>query len=470
MIPILSLRLVCVVGIIFILQASPAFSATPAPSPIPTATSVSTTDDANFPTGLIRPSAAEAAIFSPAPLPFAGELPQVHQLSGLPTAGDQGSLDSCVAWALAYNAFTLLEARQRHWSLSDPGHVFSPTFLYNSLDGGHNVGLGFVPAMLFAKTTGLATLATMPVSSDFLTPPPSEAQEEAGQYRLGDYQTVYNYENTPYASAVDLVRAQLNSDHPVIAGLAIENAWSSKIKPVSDWTGFVLTNPHSLHAVTIIGYDDVRSIGNDKGGFEFANSWGVGWGNHGIGWISYSAVSAGALEYAYIAVPALPTYSAPDGTEVSASQLVNGVSVAILRVTRGMVLPGIGTAMEIDGTLNVPPGLTGNLKVVVKLYADNSGQLGELIRGVNDTTYIDPSDGAAATVSIDMAVPEDGLASQTWSAVLPYNVLALEHGIYRVRDTIVAVPIHYTVFAQAVAFLNGYLLKSGSPYRTDFNI
>ena len=457
------------VAIFYMLQTVTALGATPTPAPSISPVSVSETT--NFPTGLIQPSAGEAASFSPAPLPFAGELPQAHMLSGLPTAGDQGSLNSCVAWALAYNAFTLLEARQRHWSLSDLNHVFSPDFLYNSLDGGQNTGLDIATAMHFAEKTGLATLATMPLSSDYVSQPSPAAQQEAQQYRLSDYQTVFDYRSgTPVSKAPDLIRAQLNSDHPVIVGLEIENAWSSKSQPLSDWTNFVLTNGHSQHAVTLIGYDDIRSIGNDKGGFEFANSWGDTWGNHGTGWISYAAIAAGALVVAYIEVPALPSFSAAGGYEIAASQLVTGVSLTVSHVSNGMVLPGIGTAMQIDGLVTIPAGLTGNVKVVVKLYADNSGQPGDLIHGVNDPTYIDPSDGSAATVSIDMTVPENGLNEQTWTAVLPYEDLALKHGIYEVAGAIVAVPIHYSVFALPVVFLDGYVLKTGTGYRTGFSI
>jgi C1A family cysteine protease len=47
------------------------------------------------------------------------------------------------------------------------------------------------------------------------------------------------------------------------------------------------------HAVVAVGYDDNRTIGNQKGALKIRNSWGTGWGESGYGWLPYAYVDAG---------------------------------------------------------------------------------------------------------------------------------------------------------------------------------
>jgi C1A family cysteine protease len=50
------------------------------------------------------------------------------------------------------------------------------------------------------------------------------------------------------------------------------------------------------HAVVAVGYDDNRKIGKDKGALKIRNSWGVGWGEDGYGWLPYSYIEASLAE------------------------------------------------------------------------------------------------------------------------------------------------------------------------------
>src|SRR5664279_5089218 len=105
------------------------------------------TSTARFSLGLVNASPAEI-----------GSLPQIRHLlslSTLPSAADlsakmpavgyQGQEGSCVAWATAY-AMRGYEARLDVWSgiapqTTDPALNFSPSFVYNQLDGGKDKGI-----------------------------------------------------------------------------------------------------------------------------------------------------------------------------------------------------------------------------------------------------------------------------------------------------------------------------------------
>jgi hypothetical protein len=46
-------------------------------------------------------------------------------------------------------------------------------------------------------------------------------------------------------------------------------------------------------ALLAVGYDDQKRIRSDKGALLVRNSWGVGWGDKGYGWLPYTYISEG---------------------------------------------------------------------------------------------------------------------------------------------------------------------------------
>jgi len=50
------------------------------------------------------------------------------------------------------------------------------------------------------------------------------------------------------------------------------------------------------HAVMAAGYDDNLKIGDCKGAFLIRNSWGVGWGDSGYGWLPYEYLLRGIAQ------------------------------------------------------------------------------------------------------------------------------------------------------------------------------
>jgi C1A family cysteine protease len=47
------------------------------------------------------------------------------------------------------------------------------------------------------------------------------------------------------------------------------------------------------HAIDVVGYDDGRTIGKQKGAFLIRNSWGTAWGDQGYGWLPYAYLESG---------------------------------------------------------------------------------------------------------------------------------------------------------------------------------
>src|SRR6185295_9835939 len=112
-------------------------------------------------------------------------LPSSVDLSkDFPRPGDQGQQQSCVGWALGYAIKSYQERVELGWSLEAPEHQFSPSYIYNQLNGGRDQGLIYSQALDFVVSDGVATLARMPYDDgDYLSQPPLAARQEAPRYR-----------------------------------------------------------------------------------------------------------------------------------------------------------------------------------------------------------------------------------------------------------------------------------------------
>jgi len=217
--------------------------------------------------------------------PAMGNLPSSSDMSGdFPPVGDQGAQGSCVAWAVGYALKSFQEHDERGWSYSNE-HLFSPAFIFNNFKKGKcSGGLYVNDALEFVSSSGIAPLSGMPYNpSDCSAMATDALKTTAKQYRVHSIKRV--------DKDIVEIKGHLAARMPVVVGMRIDASFSKIGSTV--WNGMVGA-PRGGHAMVIVGYDDTRQA------FRLFNSWGKGWGDKGLGWVSYTALVKHADEL-YIA-------------------------------------------------------------------------------------------------------------------------------------------------------------------------
>jgi C1A family cysteine protease len=202
---------------------------------------------------------------------------RVDHADELPPVFDQGPAGTCVACATGYYDKGFQEGIEHRWPLKDPGHQFSPLFIYSQRqrkpeDGGMTIR----EAMKIIAEQGVCPLDQMPYQLERINVEPTAAQRAAAQpYRSKSYARI---------SRVGEMEAYLLGNC-FIAGVMVHEGFMdapggiiSMPAPGADYLGG--------HAVCVIGFDRRNRM------FKFANSWGPQWGDQGFGHIGYATLQA----------------------------------------------------------------------------------------------------------------------------------------------------------------------------------
>ncbi len=212
--------------------------------------------------------------------------PKVSWRKRFPKPMNQGTQQSCTAFATAYALKTFLERKRLGWTDDDPSRLFSPAFIYNPFAHGDGTqGIYVQDALTYLAGGGCCTLKTMPYDpNDVANQPTREARREAYDYRIERWDTID-------VANVAKVKTFLAAGKPVVIVAFVDTAddgkWAVNAKGVTDHyltDGPKPTNSHrsGCHAMVAVGYDD------DRKAFEVMNSWGSAWNDGGFGWIAYS--------------------------------------------------------------------------------------------------------------------------------------------------------------------------------------
>jgi fibronectin type 3 domain-containing protein len=209
------------------------------------------------------------------PQAHSGKAPQLAEDVDLspyfPQPGDQGMIGSCTGWSVAYACKSYHENIEREWGVSSNDHIFSPSFIYNQINGGVDGGAPIESAINVVIQKGCASLSAMPYTENINTQPNQNAYNEAVQYKAKTFARV-DYNN------IDAVKEVLSRGNPVIIGMMIYESFY-------EYTGGVMTSTSGAllggHAMCVVGYDD------GKAAFKIINSWSTYWGEGGYGWIGY---------------------------------------------------------------------------------------------------------------------------------------------------------------------------------------
>lgn len=221
-------------------------------------------------------------------------------LSGqIPPVGDQGQQGSCVGWATSYYYKSWSEKLEHTtWNLTDGRYQFSPSFVYNQINGGSDQGSTFQDAFTLLQTKGDVDISEFPYSQNNCTSQPTAMQlQEAKPYRIPTGWTSFWNRSTygPYNPANDITNAKgwLASGRLLVMGIPIYNDFpdygSNPARSYYDYNG--TSTIAGGHAVAIVGYDDNANPGgadaDHRGAFKMVNSWGTSWNGGGFVYLSY---------------------------------------------------------------------------------------------------------------------------------------------------------------------------------------
>ncbi|MGB8955924.1 MAG: C1 family peptidase [Tumebacillaceae bacterium] len=240
----------------------------------------------------------------PATLGSEAVLPPSYVITNLPPVGDQGQQGSCVAWSTAYYQKSFGHGQTNSYNSSNE---YSPSFVYNQLNGGVDGGLYPSDAYNLLVSKGDTSLANMPYNQfNYTTQPNSSQLADAALHKNISSVNVFLGSGRGNSTAQTAVKNALygtSTDHKLV-GIALPVY--PEFDNATNTSTYVITAPkpgeksRGGHMVTIVGYDDNKAYSGGVGAFKIINQWGTGWGNAGYSWISYDFFARTAQEAWYM--------------------------------------------------------------------------------------------------------------------------------------------------------------------------
>lgn len=205
-----------------------------------------------------------------------------------PPRAHQGSQGSCVGWASAYAARTILHSRATG---QNPSNVsFSPSYLYNQIRLPGCEGAYMLDAMKAMSRNGALPFREFRYDERTCSNEPSNSQISKGrQFVIKGYNRLTNGANN-YTPNISAIKQNLAQGAPVVIGMMVGGTFMSRMLGQNVWLptqSDYAQRGFGGHAMCVIGYDD-----NYQGGaFQIMNSWGEQWGNKGNCWVRYKDFS-----------------------------------------------------------------------------------------------------------------------------------------------------------------------------------
>jgi hypothetical protein len=192
------------------------------------------------------------------------------------TPGNQGAINSCVAWVVDY---ALLGWYSNFTGRG--GAPFAPMYTYSQINGGGDYGSDPTAALDIARTQGTDTVAHYTKGATNWTHLPTAAERaNAAQYKISGYDVLFTGANQ--SGVATALKTALAANRPVAIKLAVRNGF--------DYIGPLSTDTDRDTTSAIRGYHEVLAVGYDAAGLVVQNSWGTGWASGGFGRISWAVV------------------------------------------------------------------------------------------------------------------------------------------------------------------------------------
>ncbi len=299
--------------------------------------------------------------------------------------GNQGSVGSCVTWAISY---AMNGWYSRYQGISPGGIAFAPMYSYsqihvnNGADGG-----GSYPSAAYniGSSQGIDTQAHYTHGNfDFMTRPTPDEVANAANYKTGGFTMLYRGHPGPAADAV--IQNALASNHPVALTLPVYSAFDqlSAAAHTLDASQVQTSTFRGNHEVLIVGYDST--------GVRIQNSWGTWWGDGGFANLNWNFIEQYSLEATTMTglLPSTPTApAAPAGLSVTTDPValsatlswqppasttpLNGYDLTVTGTEDGSTTTGhpAGSASSY-----IVPGLWAGVHYTLALAADNAAGAG----------------------------------------------------------------------------------------------
>lgn len=200
---------------------------------------------------------------------------------------NQGKQGSCVGWASAYSARSILHARQT--GANPNSNSFSPSFVYNQIAFEGCQGTYLHYAMETMQKQGALPFSDFEYNEGSCRlQPTNREKQDAANFRIKGYERLSKGASN-HKVDINAIRQNLAAGAPVVIGMMVGQSFTQNMMGKQLWqpTQSDLRGSSRLggHAMSVIGYDDTAL--NGKGAFEIMNSWGTRWGDDGIAYVSY---------------------------------------------------------------------------------------------------------------------------------------------------------------------------------------
>lgn len=216
--------------------------------------------------------------------------PMPEKVSLLPYAPkrlNQGKQGSCVGWASAYAARTILHSKAT--GKSPDQIVFSPSYLYNQIALRGCQGAYLHNAMKAMQQNGGLPFRQFGYDERSCSTKPNSSQIRTGQQFVikGSNRLTKGANN--YKTDLLAIKQNLAQGAPVVIGMMVGGSFMQGMRGNRLWSP--TRSDYNMrgfggHAMCVIGYDDFL-VNGKEGAFQIMNSWGPEWGENGVGWVSY---------------------------------------------------------------------------------------------------------------------------------------------------------------------------------------
>lgn len=201
-----------------------------------------------------------------------------------PSRRHQGRQGSCVGWASAYAARSILEAQSSNQPADQV--AFSPAYLYNQIALSGCQGAYMNEAMKAMEHYGGLPFSEFSYDERTCSREPSSQQKQAGQrYRIRGYDRL-SVGASNYKTDLNGIKQHIAQGYPVVIGMMVGGSFMQNMMGRQVWQPTQRDygmRGYGGHAMCVIGYDDKY----EGGAFQIMNSWGPQWGKDGIAWVRY---------------------------------------------------------------------------------------------------------------------------------------------------------------------------------------